>query len=620
MNRLPRLLRIAGCVLVLTLAAHAQTPAAASGASTPTQHDRRNAAKAYLVGAHAIEDRDTHAAFDAFSKAAALDPTNEDYKNAVMIAKTHFVTDLIQQAEKARILGNDDVVHARLAEAFAVDPTNPIVAQHIGDIAELSDTSLKTDDITSSIADAIRLEPTPGKRSFHVRADGVTLLRQVLTAYGITPSFDSSVTPQPVRFDVDNVDFQQAEQLLQLESDTFFVPLDPHRVLVAKDTKQNRQEFERLLLETFYLPGLNAQELTDVGNLARNVLDVTQVAADPGQNTLTVRGPEAKLAMLNRTLKGLMDGRSQLLLEVRIYEITRMRTVDAGVQVPQQFNAFNLNSQIQQVLNGNQSLIQQIVSSGLANANDLEAIAAILLASGQISNSILTQPFAVFGGGLTATGVTLGTPTLNLALNSSDSRAIDQLQLHLQDQETGDIMVGTHYPIIQSSYSNLTGSGVNIPGLNSAGVSSQLAALGLNTSSLNQQTIPQVQYEDIGLDLKATPSIHRDQSVFLKLDVKLKALGGTSINDIPILTNRQFTAALDLKDGASALVTSNLTTQEANAVNGLPGLSEIPGLQSTTNKNVQKSYDELVVLITPHVVRLPHPSGASQVMFIPRHQ
>jgi type II secretory pathway component GspD/PulD (secretin) len=177
-----------------------------------------------------------------------------------------------------------------------------------------------------------------------------------------------------------------------------------------------------------------------------------------------------------------------------------------------------------------------------------------------------------------------------------------------------------HYPIIQSSYSGLTGSGVNIPGLNSAGVSSQLAALGLNSSSLNQQTIPQVQYEDLGLQLKATPSIHRDQSVFLKLDIKIQALAGTSINDIPVLSNRQFTADLDLEDGASALVTSNLSTSEANAVSGLPGLSEIPGLQSTTDKNVQKSYDELVVLITPHVVRRPHPSGASQVMLIPRHQ
>jgi len=315
-----------------------------------------------------------------------------------------------------------------------------------------------------------------------------------------------------------------------------------------------------------------------------------------------------------------MDGRSQVLLDVRVYEIARSRTINVGVQTPQQFSAFNLNSQIQQVLNGNQALIQQIVSAGLANANDLEAIAAILLASGQISNSVLSSPFAVFGGGLTATGVSLGTITVNMALNTSDSRAIDQLQLRLQDQETGNILAGMHYPIIQSSYSNLTGAGANIPGLNTAGVSSQLAALGIDSSSLNQQTIPQIQYQDLGLQMKATPYIHRDQSVSLKVDLKIDALGGTSINNIPILTNRQFSGILDLKDGASALVTSNLSSQEANAISGLPGLSEIPGLQSTTNKSVQTSNDELVILITPHVVRLPHPSGASPVMLLHAHQ
>jgi Flp pilus assembly secretin CpaC len=119
--------------------------------------------------------------------------------------------------------------------------------------------------------------------------------------------------------------------------------------------------------------------------------------------------------------------------------------------------------------------------------------------------------------------------------------------------------------------------------------------------------------------MKVTPYIHRDQSISLKLDLKIDALAGSTINDIPVLTNREFAAALDLKDGASAMVTSNLNTQEARAVSGLPGLSEIPGLQSTTDKNVQKSNDELVVLITPHVVRLPHPSGASQVMLLPAH-
>lgn len=611
-----RTLRIFACALTLALTASGQL----STKAPPTQHDARAAAKAYLVGAHAIEERNTRAAYDAFTKAATLDPTNSDYKNAVIVAKAHFVADLIQQAEKARILGKNDVVRARLAEALELDPQNPIVAQHLDDVAGFDDTAPKPDDITATIADAIRLEPTSGTHDFHLRADGTTLLRQVLMAYGISPSFDSSVPTQPVRFDADNIDFHQAEQMLRLETDTFFVPLDPHRVLIARDTRQNRQQYERQLLETVYLPGLSEQEFVDTTNLARNILELTQVSTYSSQNSMTVRGPEPKLALLNRTLKGLMDGRSQVLLDVRVYEIQRTRTTNAGVQVPQQFNAFNLNSEIQQVLNNNQSLIQQIISSGLANANDLQAIAAILIASGAVSNSILSQPFAVFGGGLTETGVTLGNPTLNLALNSSDSRAIDQLQLRLQDQENGSILVGVHYPILQSSYTNLTGSSVNIPGLTSAGLSSQLAALGLNSSSSTQQAIPQVQYQDLGLQMKVTPYIHRDQMISLKLELKISALAGSSINDIPVLTNRELVGALDLKNGVSAVVTSNLSSQEARAISGLPGLSEIPGLQSTTNSDVQKTNDELVVLITPHVVRLPHPSGASQVMLLPAHQ
>lgn len=621
------LLRAVTCALLLSASAACAQQAAQKNTPfsftphAPTMHDRRAAEKAYIAGARAIESNDLRTAYDAFNQAATLDPGNEDYRNAAAIAKAHFVSDLIQEADKSNIRGNKDVARARLAEAFSIDPQNPMVQQHTGQLEAMNLDAPQSSSVTSQIEDAIRLEPLQERHSFHVRADGQSLLRQVLTAYSITPSFDSSVTTKPVRFDADDVTWEQAAQMLRLDTGTFFVPLDPHRVLVAKDTRENRIRYERLLVETIDLPGMTAQEMTDMGNLARNILDIQQASVQPSSGRLTVRGPAERLTVLNRTIDALLDGRSEVLLDVKIYELNRTRTLNVGVQPPQQFTAFNLNTELQSVLNGNQDLINQIVSSGLASANDIAAIAAILLASGQISNSILSQPFAIFGGGLTATGLTLGTMTGNLALNTSDSRAIDQLQLRVEDQEPGNILAGLRYPIVQSSYSNLTTAGVNIPGLNSAGLSSQLTALGLNTSSLNQQTIPQVQYQDLGLSMKATPHIHRDQSVALKLDLKVQALGGAALNQIPIITNRQFTADLDLKNGESALVSSDLSTSEALAISGLPGLSEIPGLRSaTSDRNVQRTSDELVILITPHVVRLSHATGVSPVMLVPAHQ
>lgn len=614
------LLRAATCALLLTQASlNAQQPIATAAVTNnaPTPQQRRAAGKEYLKGAHAVETQDLRTAFTAFSDAARLDSTNADYRGAAVMAKAHFISELIQEADKARIVGKNDVARARLAEAFAIDPENPMVAQHANDLAQMAGDAPHAS-FTPEIADAIQLEPESSSHSFHVRADAQTLLRQVLAAYGIQASFDASVPTQVVRFDADDLNYKQAAQVLSLQTNCFFVPLDPHRVLIAKDTRENRANFERLLVETVDLPALSSTELTDIGNLARNVLDITQASVQPESHRLTVRGPESRIDLLNRTLDGLLAGRSQVLLEVKILEVARSRTQNVGVQLPQQFQAFNLTTVYNQLVQQNQAAVQQIISSGLASAGDFATIAAILIASGVAGSSILSQGFALFGGGLTETGLTLGSVTANAALNTSDSRAIDQLQLRLQDQEAGDILAGLRYPILQSSYSNLSSTSA-IAGLSAAGTSAQLTALGLNSAAISQP-IPQVQYQDLGLSLKATPHIHRDQTIALKLDLKVQALGGSVLNDIPVITNRQFTADLTVKDGESALVSSNLTTSESRAISGLPGLSDIPGLRSTTDKNVQRSADELVILMTPHIVRLPHASGASQVMLLPAHQ
>ncbi len=46
---------------------------------------------------------------------------------------------------------------------------------------------------------------------------------------------DTSVHPFLTRFDVDDASFEQAARVLSLDTNTFFVPLDAHRALVAAD-------------------------------------------------------------------------------------------------------------------------------------------------------------------------------------------------------------------------------------------------------------------------------------------------------------------------------------------------------------------------------------------------
>jgi len=601
------------------------TNAPGAGAETakhpPSKHDRVEAQKLFAQGAKNVERKNLRAAMDEFTRAAELDPAEKKYAMADEIARQHLVTDLIQQSNKDKILGHYADARAKIAEAYSVDPASPVVAQHMYELASAvvaGEPGAPPERV--ALAPPIQLEPKPGVHSFHIRGGVRNVITQVLGAWGIQPTVDDSVGSQPIHYDVDDADFAAAERTVQLATGTFFVPLDPARVLVAKDTRANREKFEREALETIYLPGMAPAQLTEIATTAKNVFALRTASVDNLQSSLTVRGSPGDLSALNATLKTLLDGRSELMLEVRMYEIDKTRAVNLGAILPNQTTLFNVYSEARNILNSNASLVQQIISSGLAPPGDWEAILAILIASGQLSNTILTQPFGVFGGGLSLTGVVYQGGSVNMKLNSSDVRAVDQMQLRVLDREESTIKAGERYPIETSSYSSLgSATNLNIPGLSTAGLSSTLSSLGVTASQLaaaSSINIPQVQYQDIGLTLKVKPSIEGKDRVFMDFDLILSSLAGSSINSLPILDNREYKTQTTVKIGDSALLVSSVTRQESDAITGIPGLSEIPGFQVSTNKNSNVDIGELAILITPHLVRAGHSGGTEKMILV----
>ena len=595
--------------------------ATASKAGHPSKHDRVEAQKLFVEGAKDIEHDNIRAAMDAFVRAAELNPEERKYEMADQIARQHLVTELIQQADKDKILGHFAEARAKIAQAYSVDPGSPVVAQHMDELASAA-VAGEPAERSEAIAAAppIELQPQPGMRSFHLHASERNLIAQVLPAYGIQPTLDDSVGAQMVRYDVDDADFATAERTLSMATGTFIVPLDPARALVAKDSRANRDKFERVAMETVYLPGMAADQLTEITNIAKNVFALRTASADVDQTALTVRGSPANLSALNATLTTLLEGRSELQLDVRMYEIDRTKAVNLGAILPNQTTVFNVYSEARNILNSNSSLVQEIISSGLAAPGDWEAILAILIASGQLSNTILTQPFGVFGGGLSLTGIAYQGGSLNMQLNSSDVRALDQMQVRVLDREESTIKAGERYPIETSSYSSLGAAPLNIPGLSTAGLSSTLSGLGITPAQLEAAataTIPQVQYQDIGLTLKVTPNIEGTNRVSLKFDLTLSSLGGSSLNGLPVLNNREYNAITSVAVGESALVVSSLTRQESNAITGIPGLSEIPGFQDTTNKNSNLDIGELAIVVTPHIVRSAHGKAQERMIMLP---
>jgi general secretion pathway protein D len=440
-------------------------------------------------------------------------------------------------------------------------------------------------------------------KSFHLHTNEQDVIKQVLSGFGIRAVFDDSVQRQDVRFDIDDVPYQQAVPVLLDMTHLFAVPLDSKSVFLAKDTPENRQRLERQLQETIYIPGMTNEQMDELGNVIRNVFDVKQITVGKASGNLVLRAPQETLTYVNLTLADLFDGGSQVMIELKLYTVDRTNQRNIGAQLPQQIGIYSVAGEAQNIVTANQTLVNQAISQGLvpAGASNI-TIALALVAAGLVQSALLSSTVGFVGGGISQTGVTSNqTPTFNLSLNSSDTHALDDIQVRIGDRQTATFRVGERYPITTSTYSSgVTGTTPGVAGATINGVS--VSSL-LNTSSTSL-TIPQIQYEDLGLTLKATPTVQKSGAIVMHLDLKIEALSGNSLSNIPILNSQQFASDVTVDDGETALLASTISSTESAAISGWPGLGELPGFQTATSDNVKNvDSSELLLLVTPHVTR-----------------
>ena len=601
-------------------------PAAPRPSISPKQ--AREAEDAYLAGAKEINHSDLEAAERDFGRALKLNPNNSDYELALASTRQQRVTILVQRAARARLSGDNVQSDQLLAQAHQLDPDSPIVNQHLGPAATSNarnipvDASLlPPDEVGSTLGGPIEIHPKPILQSFHRRSNAQDMVRAVYTAYGIKVVFDSSVTANAsLRLDVDDANYGAATRIVDDMAHVFAVPVQADTVLIAHDTQEDRDRLTPLIEETIYLPGVPTEEMTELANVARNVFDVKQVTASASGGDILVRGDEPTLKLLNATYDDMLDGGSDVLLDVRVYEVTRNHEVNIGAALPSSAGLFSIAAEATSLVNANQAILQQAIAAGLLKLHgtplqNLITEVGFLIASGTVTSSQYTNLLGIFGNGLSFAGLYLGSnSTFNLLLNSSDVRALDAVTIRAGNHQESTFRAGTRYPIVTAQYSSGVTSALasQLSGINSSAAS--LVSQYLGSSSVN---VPQFQYEDLGITLKTTPQIQHNGGVSLKLDLKIEALGGGAINSIPILDNRTLTSTINIPSGQTALLASLVNTNEMKSIEGLPGLSELPGFQGTDQDTTRNS-DELLITITPHIVRAGALHIASRRLAYPR--
>jgi hypothetical protein len=127
----------------------------------------------------------------------------------------------------------------------------------------------------------------------------------------------------------------------------------------------------------------------------------------------------------------------------------------------------------------------------------------------------------------------------------------------------------------------------------------------LGNSSAVQQPYPGSEYVDLGVKIKATPTLHPNNEVTLQLEFEIRALSGSNVNGIPIISNRTLSQTVRVKEDQPTLIGGLTDKEETRAITGLPGFAGIPGAGYAFGlRNNSLRDTELLILVTPHQLRL----------------
>jgi Flp pilus assembly secretin CpaC len=401
----------------------------------------------------------------------------------------------------------------------------------------------------------VHLQAPYGTQDFHIKAEPKSIWEQVAAKLGLVAIFDRDYpAQQPLRFDVDEADYRLALHALEAATNSFVVPISPRVILVAQDTTQKRTELESNEAAMIPIPdNTSVQEAQEMATMIQQTMEMRRFVVDARKGMIFMRDRVSKVEVAKLLAAQLLHAKPQVNLEVKFLTFTRSSTTTLGIDWQTSFPLVYLGNWKNALIN---------IPSGFSG-------------------------FLKFGGGATMFGIGLSDIQLFATASRSSGRATFDTDITAADGQAATLHVGDKYPIVTAQYS------------------------GAPTGTTGGQVItppPVVTFEDLGVVLKVTPTIHDEDEVSLDLNAEYKVLGATNVNGIPTISNRKFEAKVRLMTSQCAIVSGLVTENDTDTRSGVPFLSRIP-LLGWFFRTTTKEHDstETLLVLTPHIV-IPPPS------------
>jgi type II secretory pathway component GspD/PulD (secretin) len=244
----------------------------------------------------------------------------------------------------------------------------------------------------------------------------------------------------------------------------------------------------------------------------------------------------------------------------------------------------------------------------LAVTNQTDGTVSIILGNG--NGTFIAQTAYTTGAGPVGilTAAFTGTNP-DLAVADETANNVDILIGNGDGTFTAPIPLPTGNSPVSVAAADLNADGsIDLVSANNASntVSVTLNTLQSSENSSAQTGYPSAEYEDLGLKIKATPRLHDNDEVTLQLQFDIKSLTGSSINGIPILSNRNIEQTIRLRENETSIISGILQSNNSGSTSGLPWTSTAPGVGLLTGEDTTSNQKtELLILVTPRALRVP---------------
>src|SRR5437588_7796064 len=409
--------------------------------------------------------------------------------------------------------------------------------------------------------------------------DSRVIFDTVAKLAGLTVVFDPDFTSRRIAAELTDVTLEQALDIVSLESKAFWKPVTNDIIFVAPDQAQKRRDYEEEVVRTIYLKNtILPQDLTEIVNGLRQLLDLRRVQQFNAQNAIIVRDTPDKVMLAEKIVSDIDKPKAEVVVQFSVLQARRDRIRDLGINP-------GTSASLAFTPNGTTTTTNNNTNNGTNNTNNTNT---------NTSNGGL-QLNALSHLGTGDYSLTLPSATATALLTDSQTRIIDDPQIRMVDGQDAKLRISNRVPVATGRFQAGVGVG----------------ATGAGGSIVNPLVNTQFTYIDVGVILDVTPRIHADnREVSLKLSVEVSSVTSTQniggINQ-PVISQRKIDHDVRLQDGEVNILGGLVERTHSRAISGWPGFSDIPFLRYfTSQENVENEEQEVLIVVTPHIIRIPN--------------